>query len=240
VTKSFVVVCEASFDFEVTKTLTERAASENPLLHQPAWQVPPTGERFIKWSGIPRLMAQLRVRPIHGHFDGRPGKPDANAGRNALQIARALVKRGTPMDAVILQRDADDQPERRDGLEQARRAVPVDFCVVIGVANPMIEAWLLAGFEAANAGETERLAAERKKLGFDPRSAAAKLTARDEKAPKNPKRVLAELAEGDRERIAACYSTAPLTLLRDRGASTGLAAFLLDVEGALRTVETPG
>jgi hypothetical protein len=146
---------------------------------------------------------------------------------------RALVLLATsevPPDAVILTRDTDKDRERRDGYVQARGAQPWPFAVVVGVAETKRECWVLAGYEPRDEAERETLAGERRDLGFDPLSAAELLTAAEEGAKRNAKRLLAVLTGGDPVREDEGLEERPLALLRQRGESTGLAAYLDEIE----------
>lgn len=98
--------------------------------------------------------------------------------------------------------------------------------IVVGLADPKRECWVLAGFEPGPRSETRRLAGERKNLGFDPRERADRLTAAKPGAKRNAKRVLDVLTAGDLDRQAQCLEDVTLDLLAKRGASTGLADYL--------------
>ena len=72
--------------------------------------------------------------------------------------------------AVLFIRDLDNQPERREGMQQAR-AEQIDQSpqleIIIGVANRMREAWVLNGFVASNPEEVQLLEAIKKQLPFE-------------------------------------------------------------------------
>ena len=76
-------------------------------------------------------------------------------------------------------------------------------------------------------------------LGFDPCSAAEQLTASEEGAKRDAKRVLDALTGGAPEREDACLEEPPLALLRQRGAKTGLAPYLQEVEERLVPLFNP-
>src|SRR5262245_31038275 len=131
--KRVLVVCEAPGDFLIATTLCERALREGGpdwfrdyFGHSPehvlSWGGAGAGEPFILWRHLGALRATLGVRPPLGHFARTPGAPDSLAARTALAIARHLKRKKPPflIDAVLLVRDLDDQPQRRTGLEQAR------------------------------------------------------------------------------------------------------------------------
>lgn len=172
------------------------------------------------------------LRVPHGHFEGRRGAPGAMMALTALLIARAIAKKGLPIDSVLIVWDMDDQGDvRRVGLGQARDDVSAwaPFRVVLGCPDREREAWVLAGFDAETDDERARLDAERAILGFSPTEEAHRLDAKDEQAKRSPKRVLRILTGGEAEREERCWTAAPLAKLRGRGAGSGLAAFLDEV-----------
>jgi hypothetical protein len=167
---------------------------------------------------------------VRGHFDDKPGEPDAKAARRAIAYVR---KRFDPVDAILLIRDLDDQPQRRQGLEQARDASQ-HVTVVIGAANAERECWVLSGFVPETDEETEKLESERQALGFHPCEQSHCLTAgKNDRAKRSPKRVLAILTAGNRERERRCWVDTRLTVLRDRGQQNGLADYLKDAKDRL-------
>lgn len=106
--------------------------------------------------------------------------------------------------------------------------------IVIDLAKLEREAWVLAGFEPADHGEQERLADERKRLGFNPCEKSQELTAcKDPHATRSAKRALNSLTGGDVERERECWSKTSLHQLRQRGADNGLADYLNEVETRL-------
>ncbi|WP_438031540.1 hypothetical protein [Sorangium sp. So ce204] len=131
-------------------------------------------------------------------------------------------------------RDSDGkEAERRQGLEQARQDSPWPFEVLLGVAHPMRECWVLAGLVPEGKREETSLAALRKELGFDPSVRSHELDASSKTAKKSPKRVLDRLTGGEHEREARCWTEPDLGHLRQRGSDNGLAAFLSEVEARL-------
>lgn len=219
------VVAEAPRDARVVKRLFERAGGHvEARLVGPSMGDPP----FIKWADVPKLLLQHRVKARQGHFNGVPGKADSAAAANVLLLIRNWRKVGGQLDAVVLQRDIDKQPERREGLTQGRDAVPLDVPVVVGVADPKIEAWAICAFESADAEGQERLKALRTELGFDPREESHLLGASETGAKRNAKRVLEALLGAGDEAFRPLCEAAPLDTLRLRGSRNGLAEFLSD------------
>jgi hypothetical protein len=167
----------------------------------------------------------------HGHFDGEPGLPDAAAARRAILYLLAAVP---DLQAILLIRDQDDEPERRAGLEQARTQDPSGVVIVVGLAVVERECWVVCGFEPQDGGESSRLDAEKAALGFDPRLRSHELTAcKDDSAVRSPKRVLRRLSGDDRHRERHCWKNTPLGLLRERGGGNGLTAYLQEVPDRL-------
>lgn len=244
-----LVVCEAPGDFQITSALCERVLQEEgpewfrDLFEQCpesflVWRGPDGDAPYLLWKHIHEVRTALGVRPPLGHFAGRPAAADALAGRNALAIARHLRRARPPLrvDAVLLVRDMDDQPARREGLEQARdEATEIDptMAVLIAAAFPEIEAWLIEGFEPLSKEEEALIARLRRELGFDPRNNTSALTAKHDHDRKSCKRVLGVLTQDDRQRKEQCYRLVPLATLRDRGQSSGLARALAEIASVL-------
>jgi hypothetical protein len=174
------------------------------------------------WKHVRALAKTHHVRS-HGHFSDEPAAPDAQAARRALML---FAKLGMT-DAVVLLRDADDQPERCTGLRQARDSSPHRDRIAVGVAEPEREAWLVAGFQPRDDHERSALAQERQRLGFDPTLEPKSLRGDGKRSAKT---ALATLTVRDHERQRQCLADTPLEHLRERGASCGLAAFLDEIE----------
>jgi hypothetical protein len=166
-----------------------------------------------------------------GHFGGQPAFPDARAARRAIAY---LVKELPDIDAIMLIRDQDDQPERREGLEQARTHDRSGMRVVVGLAVVERESWVVSGFEPQHDSESSRLEAERRTLGFDPSLQSHELTAcKADTALRSPKRVLRALSGDDRDRERRCWWETSLEVLRTRGGGNGLADYLREVRERL-------
>lgn len=231
----FGVVCEAPADRDTACGLADRV-----LLEEVSWLAPETLESCRQWRGLRSEEPYLRwasVREearqsrlvIFGQFNGEPGQPDAVMARRALLLL-AGVKR--PPDAVLLVRDGDAQRDRQ-GLEQARSYSPWPFRVIIGLADPKRECWVLAGFEPRNEKEEALLVDERQRLSFHPVHEAHKLTAREHGAKKDAKVALDALTQGDKERERACLEETPLAVLEERGKETGLTEYLKEIRERL-------
>jgi len=240
VTVGLLVVCEAPGDFAVATCIVDRTLREtetnwlrelfeHALDEQRSWVSLDPSRPFLDWHHLDETAKRLGVRTQRGHFGGRPGAPDALAARKALAIIHTLRKQGRTISAAVLMRDIDHAPERRDGIVQAceeATARDPELRVVLGLPDPELEAWLLAGFDPADTTEETRLADCKRDLGLDPRTSAHALRATHDQDRRSVKRVLALLTGDDHERRAKCYEVAPLSTLMARGRSSGLTPFL--------------
>lgn len=232
-----VVVCEAPADFTTATELADRVLLSKIEWLEPEWLpsqrswVNTLGQGTLTWTTIKNAADAAGLR-IHGHFGDVPALPDANAARRAISYIRS---RFGSVAAVVLIRDIDHQPERREGLQQARDHAAVAFPIVIGVARVERESWVLSGFLPLNDDELERLAGGlRQELGFDPTARPHELTAcKDDLAKKSPIRVLNVLVGSDAGRERSCWRETPLDTLRLRGSNNGLADFMSEVEERL-------
>ncbi|MET0403292.1 MAG: hypothetical protein ABW123_12850, partial [Cystobacter sp.] len=193
----FAVVCEAPADRNSGCLLADRV-----LLEELDWLTPETlkavrkwrgsaaEKPFLRWASVREECAQAGIKGIFGKFGGQPGAPDAYAARLALLL---LSAHGARPSAVVLLRDRDGEARRRTGLEQARDERKWPFPVIIGVAEPKRECWVLAGFEPKTDDETARVEEERKRLSFHPIYDAHQLTPSTHGAKKDAKKVLEAL-----------------------------------------------
>jgi hypothetical protein len=236
VTYVIAVVCEADADRRAATLLSDRVLRETI-----EWISPETlpylrryrglGDQdpYLKCSSVKEIARQRRV-VVHGFVGGQPRAPNAALAERALRL---LATSDAPPGAVILTGDTDKQSGRRDGYDQARGARRWPFVVIVGAAETKRECWILAGYEPRDDAERELLSLERKELGFDPRSSAEQLTASEKGAKRDAKRVLDALTGCDPDREDACLEEPPLALLRERGANTGLALYLRELEERL-------
>jgi hypothetical protein len=173
---------------------------------------------------------------VHGHFAGEPGLADARAARRAIAY---LLRKQINIAAIVLIRDADNQIQRKQGLEQARESYASACRIIVGLALRERESWVICGFEPNDADEDARLGSERKNLGFDPRTRSEQLTAgKVDSALKSPKRVLAALTQNDKRRERDCWAVTPLSVLRDRGQRNGLTDYISEIQSRLAPLIT--
>ena len=231
----FVVVYEADADRRTATELADRVLRESAtwlqedatLLDFHREWIDETDDGPLKWKSIKNYASELGLS-IRGHFNGEPGLPDAKAARRSIRYVLAKLDQ---VDAIVLIRDMDDQPERRDGMEQARSSLSESIAVILGLANVERESWVVCGFEPRNTNEKEKLEQERRNLGFDPCGQSERLTAcKNDRAKRSPKRVLGFLTGDDLERQRECWVETPLSTLRERGQVNGLSDYLAEVE----------
>lgn len=230
------VVCEADGDRRTACGLADRVLCREVEWIEPeslaayrSWRGLDEGRTFLKWSDAGTLFRKSGLK-AHGHFDGRPGAPDALAARRVLLL---LHKAGFVPDAVLLIRDSDGDLDRLAGLKQARAEWNEPVPIVLGLAHPKREAWVLAGFEPQDEDERARLKQARQSLGFDPRLHAHRLDAIEPGALHDTKRVAAELIGGLEEREESCWMECDLETLLERGGENGLAAYVQEIRERL-------
>lgn len=232
----FAVVHEAEADFHTATELADRVLleaidwlDEHLIADQREWIGSVQADR-LTWKAIPQLARDFGIK-AHGHFDGQPAEADAAAARRAILYLKQAVQE---LNAIVLIRDQDDQPERRDGLEQARRQSHGETVIVVGLAVVEREAWVISGFDPRDTEETTRLNEERQELGFNPCERSHELTAcKDDTAKRSPKRVLRRLCGNDNERERHCWNNTSLEVLRIRGGANGLTTYLGEIRDRL-------
>ncbi|WP_242045408.1 hypothetical protein [Anabaena catenula] len=156
-----------------------------------------------------------------------------------------FCKKNRQIKAVLFIRDLDNQPERKEGIEQARlehfNKTP-KLEIIIGAADPKREAWVLNGFIPFNQQEEQILEEIKNKLSFDPSLESHRLRATSEKEPeriRNVKVVVEQLTGNDMEREKQCWEDTNLKHLRERGVDTGLTNYMCEVEERLAAIILP-
>jgi hypothetical protein len=164
------------------------------------------------------------IKP-NGHIAGVPLKPEAGMWRRVLLL---FCHQEPRPDIVVLVRDLDGYPRRREGMEQVVSGLQWPFKIAIATAQPEIEAWAVSGFVPEDAAEHKLLKDLRAKLSFDPTTQSERLTSHPNHLDTDAKAVLAELCQRNAGREAKCL--ADRSLLRQRGLANGLAAFLAEID----------
>jgi len=236
------IVYEAEADCQIGCDLADRVVvdcidwlSEQPALlqFQREWIIQHQGILF-RWDRIDDLGRGMNIR-IRGYEDGEEKFPDFKAAVRAVRVIQNLFD---DVDAIVLIRDVDDEPERVDGLNQAKNRFDEGnrrFRVIVGAARTKRECWVLAGFHPVDDLENRLFDEEREYLGFDPTTSSHKLTAKnnEKEDKKSAKRVLRQLTRGDSLREEECWTQTPLELLKSKGKANGLAEYLVQVEEVL-------
>lgn len=244
-----VLIVEAQADADATSILADRVFIEGDA----EWIDDETLPNLREWTGIEPLtpytrwmgLGALAVR--HGvRTHGRGLGADGAAARKALLLVIQAQASDDDIEAVVLVRDMDNQPERRTSMESARTELADNlvFQVAIAAPDPKREAWILHGFEPQNDKEETLLADARKHLAFDPVKNPERLRGDRrrgvEQEDRDMKLVVERLTEGDHNRERQCLKTTPLSVLQGRGQATGLADYLEEVETRLLPLLDPG
>lgn len=236
-TLSIALVCEAPADRVTITTLAERL-----LLESADWIERETLPHHIRWRGFWATDSHLVWTDVRGHAKElgivasfRRGQPRHPYSQNALRALLVLAASPDPLSGVVMVADSDNDTARLDGLHQAREhEQPKDFPLVVGLAHTKRECWHIAGFEPADAAESQRVAELGAELGFDFRMKSHELTAKHDAAhdKRSAKRVLSALTLGNHDRENACLMV-PHVIFDRRGTENGLCAFLTELRQRL-------
>jgi hypothetical protein len=244
------IVAEDVPDARTVRLLTDRVICES---NPPDWITDDTIDHFRSYCGVEDSTPFLKWTRVEkgergGVFLPIRSKRFRLSSTESLRAYRALIEFATlpaqkRVDAVMLSRDADAEPERQQSLEEARQALNLlpmgtneRFRVIIAFANTKRECWHICGFEPTEHEQSrlEELQSGADGLGFDPRSQSQQLSASS--APENfkrsAKRVLDHLTGGNQQRELECLQT-PLDVLEERGEHNGLQAFLREIRTIL-------
>jgi len=243
-----VLIVEAQADADAASILADRVFIEGDADWIDAETLPSLREwtgiepqtLYTHWMGLGSLATQHRIR-AHGRGLG----PDGAAARKALLLVIQAHAQDDDIEAAVLVRDMDNQPERRASMDSARTELfdKLPFQVAIAAPDPKREAWILHGYEPRNDKEKTLLADERKRLGFDPVTSPERLRGDRRKSAdqedRDMKLVVEHLTQGEYDRERQCLETAPLSVLRTLGRITGLADYLDEVETRLLPLLDP-
>lgn len=243
----FVIVVESIADFNIASTLVERLlmreidwVDEENLQYLFCWSGLQSEESYTCWKDLSKVLIDFEQKGIRlprflGHSkDGQRFKADGAPALKILNLVRILQK-NRRINAVFLIRDLDNQPRRKEGLEQARSehvGREPKLAVVIGTANPKREAWVLNGFVPINEEETRILEELKKQLEFDPCEEAERLREQSNDEPariRNSKFVLSKLVRDNLDREQQCWQETDLELLKKRGSNTGIVDFFDEI-----------
>ncbi len=247
-----IVIGESDADVRIAIDLATRVlAVETKLLDgYLTWSGLIPGSCGSHWQDIRDILDQAQKQGIRlprylSRSSSAPLKADGAVTKKILNLIHQLQrKQQRDIAAVIFIRDLDDQPDRREGLKQAREEHGnSSLAIVIGTADRNREAWVLNGFEAQDSQEKQILKDIAKDLKFDPCLAAHRLRSSSKTDPdrrRNPKHVLEQLTDGDRNREQSCWQDTDLDVLRKRGTETGLTDYLDEVKKHLSPMLASG
>ncbi|MFM6319041.1 MAG: hypothetical protein ACKPJH_12620 [Dolichospermum sp.] len=249
-----IVIFESGTDARTATKLAERILKEkfawlddDSLQYYFHWTGLESATEFSCWRDILKIIedakAKLQYKPSRflGHdSNGVPFKADGVRAIKILNLVRFLQKT-RQIKAVIFIRDLDNQPERKEGIEQARsehiNKTP-KLEIIIGAADPKREAWVLNGFIPSNQQEEQILEEIKNQLSFDPCIESHRLRATSEKEPERMRnvKVVVEQLTGNMEREKLCWEETNLKHLRERGVDTGLTDYICEVEERLAAI----
>jgi hypothetical protein len=178
--------------------------------------------------------ARARGLRVYGKFSGEPKAPDAGMFRALLMLF--AVSDAVP-EAVVIGRDLDGDDGRRRAFEQAARedGRRWPFVVIPALAQPELEAWVIACWRVETTEDQSRLDGVRKRLGFNPVRQAHRLRSGRSEHPKDAKRVARELM-GDAGALRAVWARVGSEQARGAPPGTGLPAFVQACEEFARSV----
>lgn len=233
----FVVIVESSADAETATKLAERILAEKIEWLEPEqlqylfrWSGLQEGTEYSCWKNVKQIIDFLtqssNYKPPRylGHSQEGALKADGAIATKVLGLVRFL-QGVRSIKAVLLIRDLDDDPERRQGLEQARArhsnqqtasGSAVKLEIVIGTADRMREAWVLNGFIPFSKDEERILQEIKTELAFDPCEESHRLRSNSREnfdRIRNPKVVLKRLTQNDRLREQQCWEATDLEIL---------------------------
>jgi hypothetical protein len=247
----FVVIVESSADARTATKLADRVLVENI-----DWLEPEMLEHHFQWSGLEagtdnscwKYINHIIEREKKSGFqpprflrrDKQGQKTLQPDGANTIKILNLVsyLQKTRQIKAVLLIRDLDNQPQRREGIEQARsehinRQHKLE--IIIGTADRMREAWVLNGFIPSNQEEERILQEITTQLTFNPCEESHRLRNSLTKADRlrNPKVVVEKLTGGRMQREQQCWEETSLEYLREKGDRTGLTAYIKEIEARL-------
>jgi hypothetical protein len=231
-----VLVCEGVSDPPVAVALAKRVLLEHidwldgvPDA-MPVFQGLRENDDFLKWASVKgeydNAGEDFRRRRRGFHGQGLSRTPDAENAERAIRLIRFYVPNAA---AVVFVRDTDNSGERKQGLEMIRKNYSSAISISVGIANPKIEAWILAGFEP-DEEEIRRVNEFHQTHGVHPIKDSHRLRAADNADVRNAKNVVAHLMS-DYPRRAKCWEDTSFEVLRRHGQENGLSDFLDELEG---------
>ena len=244
----FVVIVESSADARTATKLADRILVQKIdllapeiLQHHFQWSGLEAGTENSCWKNIDEITKRLSDKfkfptiRSNGKF-----KSDGQSANKIMKLISSLqYKQKRDIKAVIFMRDLDNQPQRREHIEQARLE-QIDpqpkLAIIIGTPDRMREAWVLNGFIPSNQQEKQILQEITTELTFNPCEESHRLRSNSLTEPdrlRNPKVVVEKLTGGKMEREQQCWEETSLEYLRKNGVHTGLTAYINEIEERL-------
>ncbi|MCY7385249.1 MAG: hypothetical protein LH628_22250 [Microcoleus sp. CAN_BIN18] len=247
----FVVIVESSADARTATKLADRILVQKidwldaeMLQHLYQWSGLEAGTENSCWKNINQIIENfqqsLGFRPPRylGHRQDGALKADGAAAIKILNLVR-FIQKTRQIKAVLLIRDLDNQPQCREGIEQARSEQierQAKLAIIIGTADKMREAWVLNGFIPSNPEEKQILQKITTELTFNLCEESHRLRSNSLEDPdriRNHKVVVEKLTGGKMEREQQCWEETSLEYLREKGVETGLTAYICEIEERL-------
>jgi hypothetical protein len=145
-TDAIVLVAEGKNDQLATEALLKRLCANITT-------------ELVTWADVKR-----DAPPFRSDF---ASSLDAKLKGEALQAYKAARWKQATGKRVVLLRDTDNRHDRL-ALQTAMKEALQDDTVVVGVAHPKIEAWLLVAYQPRNDDEKGKLKKQQELLNFDP------------------------------------------------------------------------
>ena len=248
----FIVIVESSADARTATKLAERVLVEKiewldaeMLQHHFQWSGLEAGTDNSCWKYINHIIEREKKSgfqpPRFLRRDKQGQKTLQPDGANTIKILNLVsyLQKTRQIEAVLLIRDLDNQPQRREGIDQARsehinRQPKLE--IIIGTPDRMREAWVLNGFIPSNQDEKQIFKEITTQLTFNPCEESHRLRSNSLTEPdriRNPKVVVEKLTGGRMEREQQCWEDTPLEYLREKGVHTGLTAYIKEIEERL-------
>ena len=230
-TADIVLILEGNSDLRVVRGFAERALLEATPDFVPdffVWRGLESHQPYLRWQDVDVELRQRRMTRLYGKFNGLEGSPYAFRTRHALLLAH----HASPL-AVVLVCDADNQPERLLGLQQARDSHFADhYPVVVAVANPCREAWLICAFTPQGDADRTLLETLQQELSFHPCKEPERLNTQAGHV-RDAKTVLSRLTSDSPEQEQQILELTVFSHLLEYGQNCGLTAFLEQVQSRL-------
>jgi hypothetical protein len=162
------------------------------------------GDPYVPLHRIPEL---VRERGLDRRYSpGGPKKGDGGTLRKLYQVLQK-DKLLSPRTVILWARDDDGDKARREDAGEARRSLPDSAPLLLAIATECGEAWVIAGWNASTTSDQAKLAAWRRKLGFEPQAHPDRLSHK-ENVPKSAKAIVDDIFNGDPEQEARALISA--------------------------------